>query len=131
MKTNRAWRQQGFTLLEVLVAFLILSLALGVVLHIFSLTMRTTDSAATRQQALLLAESRMVALTAPNEISAGRDEGRIDDRFRWVSEIGRFDFPDQDEGLDEFLVPYRIDVTIEWDSNQELTLSTVRLVNEQ
>lgn len=128
---NRRRQDNGFTLLEVLVAFLILSLSLGVILQIFSLTMRTTDSAAARQQALLLAESRMAELGSLNEITPGRDEGRIDDRFRWVSRIDRFDFPEQDEGFDAALVPYRIDVTVEWDRNQALTLSTLRLVNEQ
>jgi len=128
---NRRGGQSGFTLLEVLVAFLILSLSLGVILQIFSLTMRTTDSAAVRQQALLLAESRMAEITSLKEISPGHDEGRFDDRFSWESKVDRYDFPDQDEGVDTYLVPYRIDVTVEWDRSQELTLSTLQLVIER
>ncbi|GGO80152.1 hypothetical protein GCM10011348_16220 [Marinobacterium nitratireducens] len=128
---SRRERQEGFTLLEVLVAFLILSLALGVILQIFSLAMRTTGSATAKQQALLLAESRMAELTSMQEIGSGRDEGRFDDRFSWVSHIERYEFPDQQVDFETFLVPYRIDVTVEWDRNQELTLSTLRLVNER
>ncbi|NVK40233.1 MAG: type II secretion system protein [Oceanospirillaceae bacterium] len=128
---NRRGGEEGFTLLEVLVAFLILSLALGVILQIFSLAMRTTGSATAKQQALLLAESRMAELTALQEVRAGRDEGRFDDRFSWVSDVERYEFPDQEVNFETFLVPYRLDVTVEWDRNQELTISTLRLVNEE
>jgi general secretion pathway protein I len=123
--------QRGFTLLEVLVAFVILALSLGVILHILSLSMRTTDSASAHQQALLLAESRMAELAALNELRSGRDQGRIDDRFDWSSRVERFDFPDQEPAVEFQWVPYRIDVTVHWDPNQELTLTTLRLVNEQ
>jgi general secretion pathway protein I len=126
-----AGRQGGFTLLEVLVAFVVLALSLGVILQIFSLTMRTTDSASARQQALLLAESRMAELSAHNELRSGRDQGRIDDRFDWTSKVERFEFPDQDPALESLWVPYKVDVTVHWNGNQELTLTTLRLVNEQ
>ncbi|UTW12181.1 type IV pilus modification PilV family protein [Marinobacterium rhizophilum] len=124
-------RQHGFTLLEVLVAFVILALSLGVILQIFSLTMRTTDSASARQQALLLAESRLAELSALNELRPGPDGGRIDERFDWTSRIERFEFPDQDLALDTLQVPYKIDVTVHWDGNQQLSLTTLRLVVEQ
>lgn len=123
--------QHGFTLLEVLVAFVILALSLGVILQILSLSMRTTDSASAHQQALLLAESRLAELVAPNELRSGRDQGRIDERFDWTSQVERFDFPDQDPVVESPWVPYKIDVTVHWDRNQELTLTTLRLVNEQ
>jgi general secretion pathway protein I len=123
--------QQGFTLLEVLVAFVILALSLGVILQIFSLTMRTTDSASVRQQALLLAESRLAELSTLNELRSGRDGGRIDARFDWTSQVERFEFPGQDPGLDTLQVPYKIDVWVHWDGNQRLGLTTLRLVTEQ
>ncbi len=128
---QRASRQRGFTLLEVLVAFVILALSLGVILQIFSLTMRTTSSASAQQQALLLAESRLAELSSLNELRSGRDQGRIDERFDWSSRIARFEFPDQEPTLESILVPYKIDVTVHWDANQALTLTTLRLVNEQ
>ncbi len=124
-------RQRGFTLLEVLVAFVILALSLGVILQIFSLTMRTTDSASARQQALLLAESRLAELSTLNELRSGRDSGRIDERFDWSSRVERFEFPDQDLALDTLQVPYKIDVTVHWGGNQQLSLTTLRLVTEQ
>ncbi|ANG63776.1 hypothetical protein A8C75_15700 [Marinobacterium aestuarii] len=126
-----AGRQHGFTLLEVLVAFVILALSLGVILQIFSLTMRTTGSASAQQQALLLAESRLAELSTLNELRSGRDQGPIDERFDWSSRVERFAFPDQELAVESFWVPYKIDVTVHWDGNQELTLTTLRLVNEQ
>nr|WP_067294601.1 type II secretion system protein [Marinobacterium profundum] len=127
----RASGQRGFTLLEVLVAFVILALSLGVILQIFSLTMRTTSSASAQQQALLLAESRLAELASLKELRSGRDQGPIDERFDWSSRIERFTFADQEPTVESLWVPYKIDVTVHWGANQELTLTTLRLVNEQ
>ena len=63
-------RQSGFSLLEVLVAFSILALALGVLLQSFSTGMRGVTQSGLYSRATLLAESIFAR--------AGRDKGRRD-----------------------------------------------------
>jgi general secretion pathway protein I len=52
-------RENGFSLLEILVAFAILALSIGVLLNIFSRGLRTAIVAEEYQQALAIAEAQM------------------------------------------------------------------------
>ncbi|MEH6576284.1 MAG: prepilin-type N-terminal cleavage/methylation domain-containing protein [Amphritea sp.] len=129
--------EKGFSLLEVLVAFVVLSVSLGIILQIFSLSTRITRTAETQQQAVLLAESKMAELLSEQFIEPGRDNGAFDDRvhegvmadLRWQTEVSEYEFPDEPPVDNPSLVPYLIEVSVSWGDaeGQEITLSTVRL----
>ncbi len=128
-------KQAGFTLLEVLVAFVLLASMLGVVLNLNSLALDSTTRAAERQQALLLAQSQMARVLARRELRLGRETGRFDDeRFEWELRVEQFDFPDWDPSLESNTAePYEIEVSVFWDREirdreKSLTLNTLRLV---
>ena len=75
-------RQDGFALLEVLVAFVIAALALGVMFEAAVGGLRATDTAGHYQEALSLARSHLA--DAAVSALAGRDESGEDGRgFRW------------------------------------------------
>jgi type II secretory pathway component PulJ len=59
----RRYRQTGMSLLEVLVAFAILALVLGVIMQIFSSGMRASRLGESYSKAVLLAEFRSSRLT--------------------------------------------------------------------
>lgn len=121
--------QTGFTLLEVLVAFVLLASMLGVVLNLNSLALDTTTRSADRQQALLLAQSQLDRVLAKRELRLGRETGRFDDeRFEWELRVKRFEFPDWDPSLESSSEPYEIELSVYWDREQRLTLNTLRLV---
>lgn len=123
---------RGFTLLEVLVAFVVMALSLGVLLHIFSLAMRTTSTAENHQRAILLAESKLAEVTAGKVLEPGRDSGRFDDRFHWSARIDRFELADEQDQIEFPVEPYRVQVAVSWnDSDTDLiTLTTIRLVKD-
>lgn len=127
-------RQAGFTLLEVLVAFVILALVMGVLTRILSLSMRSLETAGHHQQALQLAESQLAEVGA--RLTARRSE-RLQGKFRppysWVAEIEPYEFPNQDVLLSSRVLPRLIRVTVSWgdDSAQQVTLTTIRLVQER
>lgn len=125
--------QEGFTLLEVLVAFVLLASMLGVILNINSRALDTTARAGDRQLALMLAQSEMDRVLAERELRLGRWRGRFDDeRFEWELEVSRFTFPDDDPALEsDAPTPYEIAIHVSWDRNQSLSLNTIRLVQEQ
>lgn len=121
--------QAGFTLLEVLVAFVILASMLGVVLNLNSLALDSTARAAERQQALLLAQSQLDRVLAKRELRLGRETGRFEDeRFEWELRVKRFDFPDWDPSVESVSEPYEIELSVYWDREKSLTLNTLRLV---
>ncbi|WP_432695488.1 type IV pilus modification PilV family protein [Marinobacterium sp. YM272] len=127
--SGAANRQTGFTLLEVLVAFVILASMLGVVLNLNSLALDSTSRAAERQQALLLAQSQLDRVLARRELRQGRETGRFEDeRYEWELRVKRFDFPDWDPSVESVSEPYEIELSVYWDREKSLTLNTLRLV---
>lgn len=123
---------RGFTLIEVLVAFIVLSMSLGVIMNILSLSMRTSRVANNHQHALLLAESKMAELVAEHELRVGRYDGQFEEPFEWNAEIESWEFPDQELGTVYTLTSYRVQITVSWGERnpQRLSLSTIHLVSE-
>lgn len=78
-------REQGFSLLEVLVAFMVLALTLTIIMQIFSGGLRNIGRSDDHTRAVLLAESRLTELAAsslePKELSG--EAGN----FRWAGAI--------------------------------------------
>lgn len=136
-RNGRDVKQQGFTLLEVLVAFVILAMMLGVIMNLNSLALNTTARASDREQALLLAQSQLDRVLASRELKPGTQSGRFDDdRFQWELQVSRFEFPNRPvtEALNA-PEPYEIELSVRWAQNnrqgQSLTLRTLRLVRNQ
>jgi general secretion pathway protein I len=77
--TRRA--QHGFSLLEVLVAFVILTLSLGVILKIFSDGMRSVDTAEHTAHAVALAQSLLA--TAAADPAGTQTQGEDAQQVRW------------------------------------------------
>jgi general secretion pathway protein I len=124
---------RGFTLLEVLVAFLILSLCMGVLMRIVSQSLKAVETAEHHQVALQLAESQLAdVLTRLNVDSRGKEEGRLDGRYRWQSEIEPYRFDNQEAGERYSISSWLVRVSVSWgaDPADRVSLSTVRLLRE-
>ncbi|MDP5293438.1 prepilin-type N-terminal cleavage/methylation domain-containing protein [Oceanimonas sp. CHS3-5] len=122
--------QNGFTLLEVLVAFAVLTITLGVLLNIFSLAIRTTQTAQEQQKAVLLAESRLAELDAGYTLRPGVERGEFDDRFAWETRIEEYDSRALMDNQ-TLLILYRLSVVVSWSENRRYELSTLRLVRTE
>lgn len=120
--------EQGFTLMETLVAFVILTVSLGVVLQIVSLSTRTSIRVADQHRALQLAQNQIDYELAQRQLVVLSRAGNAGP-MRWKSEVERYEFPDQARIINDSLQPYRISVSVFWSDNpeQSLNLSTVRL----
>ena len=80
-------RDKGFTLVEVLIAFAILSLVLIGVFRSLALGQRGANEQALQTTALRLAESKLEVLGISEAIAPGQKSGRFDDRFRWEMNV--------------------------------------------
>ncbi|VXB08274.1 conserved hypothetical protein [Pseudomonas sp. 8AS] len=124
---------RGFTLLEVLVAFLILSLSMSVLMRIVSQSLAALDAADHHQVALQLAESKLAdVLIHLDGSSEGKDEGRLDSRYDWESEIEPYQFDNQEPGTHYSVTPLLIRVSVSWGTRpaERVSLSTIRLLRE-
>jgi general secretion pathway protein I len=76
--------QRGFSLLEILVAFTILALSLGVLMQIFSGSLRNTELSHDQAQAVALAQSLLASAGVEAPLAAGESAGTLDDRYSWT-----------------------------------------------
>jgi len=80
-------RQAGFTLIEVMVAFVILATALGALLPQISLALGSAGRLERREHAALLAEAQLDALGSAIPLRPGTVEGRAGTDYWWRVEV--------------------------------------------
>lgn len=121
--------QGGFSLLEVLVAFAILSLALGVLLQVFATGLRNESLAEEYSQAAQYAESILAAYGRETPLGEGTREGSINDRFSWRGTVSAYGegLPDPEKMR---MRAFRIQVEVFWNGSTQtrsVRLETLRL----
>jgi general secretion pathway protein I len=113
--------QRGFTLLEVLVAFIVFVLIFGAVLDALGMAMRNTRRSAEVSEAALWAQSKLDAIGTIEELDEGSDSGEFNRQYRWQLDV-RKEQVQRSDGLatDTFPVElYRVDLTVSWgDANR-------------
>ncbi len=121
----------GFSLLEVLVAFVILALALGVLMRVFSGALNNTSQAKRYAQATMIAQSRLADAAAESPLQEGEASGDHDAGFHWRTRISRFASDEEGSELVERLALFRIDVEVGWQRGGrpegQVRMSTLRL----
>jgi general secretion pathway protein I len=123
--TAPAAREAGFTLLEVLVALAILSLAVVASIQGFAQGLRLLKLAGDHQQAMLLADQKVREVV---EVKEGHDEG-TEGSLRWERTTRALETPDLMPlgGLPRGRV-YEIDVRVHWDPRRQVEIRTLRMV---
>ena len=137
-----AAQARGYTLLEVLVAFALLAIGLGLLLAILSGGVHAVASASDATQATLYAESVFDTLGADQRLQPGRSTGTYENgRYRWTLDITQFKppvaapapgnpnaaAPDQQNFIDN--VMYRVVLQMQWGARgpgQTLRVETLR-----
>jgi general secretion pathway protein I len=89
-------RQVGFTLLEILVAFTILAMALGVLMQIFSRGVNGAILSDRYARASTLAESKLASAGIEEPLKEGSSNGKFDDDFAWTLNVRPYEDPSLD-----------------------------------
>jgi general secretion pathway protein I len=113
----------GFTLLEILVALAIVTLAFGVLAEIIQTGLRQSAAARSLAAASLLARSELARVGIDVPLQAGRVDGEMEG-MRWQTEIALVDGPSEDRSL----ALYQVQVTVAWGTSpaEQLMLTTLR-----
>jgi general secretion pathway protein I len=84
---NRGAAQGGFSLLETLVAVMILAISLVVIQQLFSEGLRNGKLTEDYARALFLAQSKMETMLLPGNLMAGHEDGDFDKGFSWSTTV--------------------------------------------
>ncbi|HXF77247.1 MAG TPA: prepilin-type N-terminal cleavage/methylation domain-containing protein [Usitatibacter sp.] len=126
-------RQRGFTLIEIVVAFVLLALVLGTSFQIFSQGLARTHILEERSQALLIAQSQLNSAGGEQQLAEGQSAGQsADGRYQWVTSVARTNEGNESGGpAPSAYALYRIDVVVSWLGSdgraQSLPLSTLQV----
>lgn len=121
-------RQSGFSLLEVLVAFAILSMSLGILYQAFSNSLRNVGASGDYSRAMIIAEARLAEAMAQVPVNEGSDQGEVDDRYQWKVTVQRYEY--EGEEIVSRFTPYQVQVVVSWQDGKhtrEYQLTTLRL----
>lgn len=125
--------QTGFSLLEILVAFSILAISLGVLLRIFGGGGRIAGLADEYSRAIVVGESVLASLGTEILLQPGMSDGNSDN-FHWTLQVNPYPLDEAATGPFNLpYKPYRVDLRVEWgemDERRALELSTLRLLVE-
>ena len=132
----RPCKEQGFTLLEVLMAVMILSLAVPAILYQFSVGMEAGSRARDATEAVLHAKEKIEELKAFVEEDGGGGSGNFDDGYTWQARVEPYEVPEKEAGENDVLEfeLLQLTVTVGWDAGgqrRQLELSTLKAVKKK
>lgn len=125
-------RSQGFSLLEVLVAFSILALSLGVILEIFARGNKVTSDSHAYAIAVTIAESKLASIKTLNILSSDHQSSGTElEIYDWELSVTPY-FDDTTEDKDKHQL-YKSTVVVRWgntEKKREVELNSLRLLSE-
>lgn len=124
-------RQRGFTLVEIVVAFVLLSLVLATSYQIFSTGMARASDLEDYSHALEIAQTQISQVSIGEQYEEGQTSGQSEDqRFKWTVTIARYETDvDPTKAVLAALYPIRVGVQVTWrsatDVEKQLDLATL------
>ena len=126
--SSAAKREDGFTLVEVIVALAILAVGLGVLLELMSGSLRQTSSAERMAEAGSLTQSLMSEVGIDLPVKPDERGGQFPNGYRWHLKMQPYG--DAKEREEWPVGVYTISAEVEWDEGAQrraYALSTLRL----
>jgi len=122
--------KRGFTLIEIVVALLVLAIVSAVLFEGFSVGFRNARTADDFTQAVLIAQSKLAPTGVAEPLAAGTESGEVLDKYSWTVRVDPVEVTADDGAKPGRLQPFFVTVDVVWsDGSTERTvsLSTLRL----
>ncbi|PIV32750.1 MAG: hypothetical protein COS34_11480 [Lysobacterales bacterium CG02_land_8_20_14_3_00_62_12] len=123
-------RQRGFSLLEMLAAFLVFAIGFGVMMEMTSSSLRNARHGAELTEAALWAQSKMDLAGIDEPIQPGSARGEFNRKYRWEMNVTEWQPPGDASPLVDLnaLDMYQIELVVHWgDRDHQRTARFVTL----
>jgi general secretion pathway protein I len=125
-------RSKGFSLLEILIAFVILALVLGAIMRVFGTGARNLDASSEYLQAVGIAQSVLARTGVEEPLEPGETEGGGEgSAFRWRRTISESPVTeDQPLNIRMPVTPVTVRVEVSWTDGshqRQMALESLRL----
>ena len=125
----------GFTLIEVVVAFVLLALVFSTAFEIFTQGLSRAGALEERSRALEVASSQLDGAGMEQPIAEGTASGEArDPRYRWTTTVTRYDEASASDPDHPIVTPYqlyRVEVRVDWRGgdakDHSLDMATLKL----
>ena len=132
-RSDRSAGCSGFALLEVLVAFTILTLLLGVLFQVFSNGVRSARLGEEYTRAVILAQSKLASLGTEDNAQEGEESGSFDDVYNWRSSLQVYQWRDSASPDNLPVRPFVATVEVFWGDGEQqrsVALTSLTLVHD-
>jgi len=125
----------GFTLIEILVAISILGISLVVVLQLFSGALKSNRMSDDYTKGIFYAQEKMEEVLLREALTSGVEEGEFDDAYQWRVETLRMEQIEEEASKLPFDT-FQIAVDVTWDTDttgkgKHFQLTTMKVVKKE
>jgi len=113
IRAARCGRENGFTLLETLVALSVLAISLGVMYQVFSSALQGSTLADDYAQASMYADSHLAEISKKVHLLPGVSEGSYSEKYNWKLEIQPLDGSNS-RSVVETIKRYQVVLNVYW-----------------
>ena len=136
-KKKKPRSEAGFTLLEVLLAVVILGVSLTTILLQFQTALHAGSISQVRTNAVIYAKEKLESLKIEDELSESSQSGTFENGYEWETEVSLYEYEDQEEDIsyeDLRHETYKLRATVKWNSGinkRQVELITLKTVTRK
>ena len=135
---KRTRSQAGFTLLEVLLAVVIMGVSLTTILLQFQTALHAGSISQERTNAVIYAKEKLESLKIEDELSESSQSGTFENGYEWETEVSLYEYEeDQEEDIsyeDLRHETYKLRAAVKWNSGinkRQVELITLKTVTRK
>ena len=136
---KRTRSQAGFTLLEVLLAVVIMGVSLTTILLQFQTALHAGSISQERTNAVIYAKEKLESLKIEDELSESSQSGTFENGYEWETEVSLYEYEEEDQEEDisyEDLrhETYKLRATVKWNSGinkRQIELITLKTITRK